>query len=474
MSRKIIVLVVMILLLSILLVQPAAAQGPVWIAQYYNNGTLSGDPVVSRNEGSINFNWGAGSPSAGVPNDGWSARFATDFVFPAGTYRFFMLADDEARVTINFQPIPLINTLGQGRAGQTVSADVQLNGATHIQIDYVEVTGDAYLYLSWANLATNPQGPNFLPPVNVPINTGAWTVQYYSNPNLAGDPAAILTESIPGRDWGTGSPLASIPVDNWSARWTSTQNLNAGQYQVAVRADDGVRVWVNGNLVINQFGAATGQTYTVPLTLPQGNNNFMVEFVEFGGVAFLDYRLTQFNPIVATPIPVGQPVITGPALTVTGAFRLNVRDVPSVTGSQVLTRINRNETYPIVGRNADSQWYQINVNGVVGWVSARFVTTQNAGSVPVVSSTGSGQGGGSVSTVLQVTATPYTVNIRQGPGTQFARLARLPAGRTAALVGRIANNTWFQVNYNGIVGWVSAEFVVLTPGADLNSVPVTG
>lgn len=474
MSRKIIVVAGMLLLISVLLVQPAAAQGPVWIAQYYNNPTLAGDPVVTRNEGSINFNWGAGSPSAGVPTDGFSARFATDFVFPAGTYRFYMLADDEARVTINFQPIPLINTLGQGRAGQTVSADVQLNGATHVQIDFVEVTGDAYLYLSWANLATNPQGPNFAPPVNVPINTGAWTVQYYSNPNLAGDPAAILTENAPGRDWGSGSPLASVPADNWSARWTSTQNLSAGQYQINVRADDGVRVWVNGSLVVNQWGGATGQTYSVTVNLVQGNNNFVVEFLEFGGLAFLDYRLTQFNPTIATPIPVGQPVVSGAALTVTGAFRLNVRNLPSVSGSSILTRINRNETYSIVGRTADNAWYQINVNGVVGWVSARFVTTQNAGNVPIVNATGSGQGGGSVTTGLTVTATPYTVNIRQGPGTQFARIARLPAGRNAQLVGRTATNQWFQVNYNGIVGWVAAEFVVLTPGANLNSVSITG
>jgi uncharacterized protein YraI len=475
MSRKILVLLTMLVALGVLLVQPVSAQSAVWIAQFYNNGTLNGDPIITRNETAINFNWGAGSPSAGINADNFSARIATDVIFPAGTYRFYMLADDEARVTINFQPIPLINTLSQGRAGQTVTADVQLNGATHIQIDYVEITGDAYLYLSWANLATNPTGPNFAQPINVPINTGAWTVQYYSNPNLAGDPAAILTENNPGRDWGSGSPLASIPVDNWSARWTSTQNLNAGQYQITVRADDGVRVFANGGLVINQFGGATGQTYSVTLNLPQGNNNFVIEYVEFGGAAFLDYRLTQFNPVVATPIPGGAQAISGPYLTVTGAFRLNVRGAPSATGA-ILTRINRNESYPIVGRNVDASWYQINVNGTVGWVSARFITPVNAAGVAVVTSGGSssGQGGGSVTTGITITATPYTVNLRQGPGTQFSRLGRIPAGGAAAVVGRTGNNTWYQVNYNGIVGWVAAEYVVITPGANLGSIPVTG
>ena len=210
----------------------------------------------------------------------------------------------------------------------------------------------------------------------------------------------------------------------------------------------------------------------VPVTLVQGNNNFVVEFVEFGGLAFLNYSLTQPTTSFATPIPQSP---TGPAITVSGAFRLNVRATPDITGA-ILTRINRNETYPVVGRNAQSSWFQINVNGTVGWVAARFVSTFNIGAVPVVGAAPvpqPGQGGGQTGQIT-VTASPYTVNLRQGPGTQFSRIARIPAGSTAALVGRNALNQWYQVNFNGIVGWVSAEFVVLSAGANINSVPVTG
>jgi uncharacterized protein YraI len=472
MSRKIMVVAVLLTLLTALLAQPVAAQNASWFVQYYNNGTLTGDPVVSRTENAISFNWGQGAPANGVNADNFSARFTTDVSFPAGTYRFYMLADDQARVTVNFNPLPLINTIGQSRIGQVVSADVQLNGPTHIQIDYIEQNSDAYLYLSWANLATNPTGPNFQAPVNIPVGSGPWTVQYYANTNFANDPTAILTTNNPGGNWGSGSPLPSVPNDNWSARWTSTQNLNAGQYTLTVSADDGVRVTVNGATVINQLGAATGQTYSIPLTLVQGNNNFVVEFVEFGGLAFLNYALTQQGAVVATPIPQSP---SGPTLTVTGAFRLNVRATPDITGA-ILTRINRNESYPVVGRNSQNTWLQINVNGTVGWVAARFVTTFNIGAVPVVGAQPvppPGQGGGQTGQIT-VTASPYTVNLRQGPGTNFSRIARIPAGSTAALVGRNALNQWYQVNYNGIVGWVSAEFVVLSAGANINGVPVTG
>jgi uncharacterized protein YraI len=481
MSRKISIIAVLlaVLVLSVVSVTPAAAQSAVWNAQYYTNGILSGDAAVTRQEGAIAFNWGAGSPSGGIPNDGFSARFATDVVFPAGTYRFYTLADDDLRVTINFQPLPLINTFGQGRAGQTVSADVQLSGATHVQIDYVENTGNAYLYLSWANLATNPTGPNFAPPVSVPVNTAPWTAQYYANASLSGDPAAIISESAPGRDWGSGSPISSVPADNWSARWTSTQSLNAGTYQLGVSADDGVRVFVNGALLINQFGAATGQTYNVSVNLPQGNSNFIIEF---SGNAFLNYTLQQQNVVQPTPIPVqgSAQIVGGAVMTVTGAFRLNVRALPDPINGAILVRINRNETYPIVGRSVDGLWWQINANGTVGWVSARFVTAQNAGAVPVVNP---GQGGGAAptpvpsnnaNTGITVTASPFTVNVRQGPGTQFSRIAQLPVRQSAILVGRTANNQWFQINYNGITGWVTAQYVQVSSGANLTSVPVTG
>jgi uncharacterized protein YraI len=76
---------------------------------------------------------------------------------------------------------------------------------------------------------------------------------------------------------------------------------------------------------------------------------------------------------------------------------------------------------------------------------------------------------------LTITARPYTLNIRSGPGTQFPRLARLPAGQTASLVGRTADRNWLQVNFNGILGWVTAEYSVLSPSnANLDGVAVTG
>ncbi|MFN8374720.1 MAG: hypothetical protein U0694_17795 [Anaerolineae bacterium] len=53
------------------------------------------------------------------------------------------------------------------------------------------------------------------------------------------------------------------------------------------------------------------------------------------------------------------------------------------TSYAVLTRIRRGEIYGISGRN-DSTTLQLNVNGTLGWVSARYVSATNADRVPVV------------------------------------------------------------------------------------------
>lgn len=452
-------------------VVPTMAQsGIVWNAEYYNNTTLQGPPVVARQDSAVSFNWGSGSPASGVNADNFSARWGTDPFFQAGTYRFWVQADDKVRVYVDFGFQAIIDTFANPAVGQIVSADVTLaQGVHHIQVDYQEAAGDAYVYVTWANLATNPTGPNF-PPAGgnnpLPVSSGPWTAQYYANATLSGTPTLIQTESNPSRDWGTGSPVASIPADNWSARWTSVQTLNAGTYQITVLADDGVRVTIDGVTYINEFHGATGNTYKANVTLGAGQHSFLIEFYEAGGTAFLNYSFAPATSTSPTLVPTPSCLACATA-TVTGAFRLNVRNAPSAINTTVLTKISRNETYPIVGRNARGTWYQINVNGVVGWVNARYVTANNAANVPITDGT-----------VTNPTVTPSTCtgaptprlvvgrtgrvlpglpnNIRQQPSASSTRLGQIPPGGIFTVLSAptcAGGYYWWQVNYNGIIGY---------------------
>lgn len=473
----------LVVALSFGLATPAEAQAVTWRAEYYNNANLAGSPVVVRNESNIAFNWSTGAPDPALPGDNFSVRFGTDVFLQPGTYRFAALADDNVRVIFNFGFQPIIDTFASNQVGQTVFADVTVPaaGSYHIQVDYRELSLAAYVYVAFANLATNPGGPAFAaptpPPSPILVNNGSWVTEYFNNNSLSGSPVVVQTEVLPSHNWGDGAPLPGLPSDNFSVRWTSTQDIAAGNYIVTARADDGVRVSFNGVAVINQFGSATGQTFTSNINLPGGNTQIVVEFVEFGGAAFIEYALATQPSVVVQPT---QPPATSGVNAVVLAFRLNVRNQPDPINGSVVTRVSQNQTFPVLGRNADASWFQINANGVVGWVSGRFIALNpnNVGLVPIV---GAGQAAPTATPTpppqtggILVTASPFAVRVRQGPGTQFTILATLPVNQQALLVGRNANNSWWQVNYNGIIGWVSAQYAQLPAGANPNSVPVTG
>jgi uncharacterized protein YraI len=452
--------------------QVAQAQTVTWTGEYFDNPTLSGQPVVVQPTNTIAFNWGLSAPVAGVPADNFSVRWATDVNLSPGTYRFYALADDNIQVIFNYNTT-VINTFNTSSVGQTVSGDVTVSagGLYHIQVDYREVSENAYAYVSFANLATNPTGPNFTAPNNTSFVGGPWTAQYFANTTFSGNPSAIVSVPTPSTNWGTGSPSPAVPVDNWSARFTAAVNLEPGTYVAQLRVDDGVRYIVNGVVLIDRLGSAVGETLTATFTTPGGNTSFQIDYVEYTQNAFLEYQLQRLG--AAQPAATTQPGSpSGQTATVT-AFRLNVRSSPTATsGNNIITRINRNERYPVLGQTADGRWFQIDVNGQVGFVSAVYVFVENPAAVPVL---GTGQTAPQATPITgpQVLATPYNVRIRQGPSTSTADIGRLPVGQSGRLIGRNASNTWWQIEYAGITGWVSAAFTQLV-NADVNSIPVTG
>ena len=293
--------------------------------------------------------------------------------------------------------------------------------------------------------------------------SAAWTVEYFNNPSLAGIPTAILSASQPGGNWGYGAPVAGLPADNWSARWSTTANVAGGNYEITIRSDDGVRVTVDGIVYLDRFSAATGQTYQIALTLAGGNHTFVVEYYEAYEVAFLEYSFVQMGiPQPPTPVP------GGASVTVT-ASRLNVRSQPNAF-STILTQISLGQSYPALGRNADLSWVQVNVNGTIGWVSRAYVHGFGLEALPIT------DGGtqpppppppGSVF----ATVTAYALNVRNAPNPfTGVILTRIYRNQTYAAIGRNADSSWLQLNVNGVIGWVNRSYV---NAPNFQSLPVT-
>ncbi len=80
-------------------------------------------------------------------------------------------------------------------------------------------------------------------------------------------------------------------------------------------------------------------------------------------------------PIITEEVPAPVPQFYAQGYVNTGA--LNIRTVPSPFFNAPITSIRMNTTVNIIGRTNDQQWYQVNVNGTIGWVRGRYISITN-------------------------------------------------------------------------------------------------
>jgi YVTN family beta-propeller protein len=128
---------------------------------------------------------------------------------------------------------------------------------------------------------------------------------YYPNTTLSGNPVLTRVEAI-DFNWGSGLPGAGVAKDNFSVRWTGTvQPLVSGAYRFQTVSDDGVRVWVNGVQLINNWTKHSATTNTSgDINLVAGTRyTVRMEFFEATGqaVARLRWRVPGTSTYVAVP-----------------------------------------------------------------------------------------------------------------------------------------------------------------------------
>lgn len=75
---------------------------PGFYAEYFNNCTLSGEPVLTRIDKSIDFEWGQGSPYFGIKSDSFSVRWTGVIkVNEKDNYTFRLVTDDGSRLYVD-------------------------------------------------------------------------------------------------------------------------------------------------------------------------------------------------------------------------------------------------------------------------------------------------------------------------------------------------------------------------------------
>jgi glucose/arabinose dehydrogenase len=243
---------------------------PGWDGVYYTGTTLSGAPGMLRQDPAVDFDWGNGSPGPGLPADGFSARWTRTDNLAAGVYTFKLLADDGARLYVDG-----VLVLDEWRDQPPTTFVVQRNlaeGAHVIVVEYYEKAAGAIARLSYDKTADAP------PPT-------PWTASYHAGTALAGTPLLTREEMAVDNDWGTESPAAGVPADGFSARWTRTDHLAGGTYRITATSDDGIRVRIDGAVVIDGWSDHPPTTYTFETALAEGDHTFTVEYFDSGGGA---------------------------------------------------------------------------------------------------------------------------------------------------------------------------------------------
>jgi len=97
---------------------------------------------------------------------------------------------------------------------------------------------------------------------------------------------------------------------------------------------------------------------------------------------------TTLPPATAAPATVvpATPAPGAPTVIVTAPDGVNIRTGPG-TEYEVIGILPQNTQAPIIGRSADGQWWVVDIKATPngqGWVSARYVTAENADNAPVI------------------------------------------------------------------------------------------
>ncbi|MBE2225063.1 MAG: hypothetical protein IAF02_26220, partial [Anaerolineae bacterium] len=128
----------------------------------------------------------------------------------------------------------------------------------------------------------------------------SWLAVYWNNKNLEGSPVLIRPEfddnHNPGINinWGFDSPDdATVNKDYFSARWTRNQYLEPGRYRFTASADDGVRVWVDDQMLIDGWINQVFTTYTGYIDVEGGSVPIRVEYYDNQHHAMINVNWTR-------------------------------------------------------------------------------------------------------------------------------------------------------------------------------------
>ena len=254
---------------------------PDWRGEYYSNKNLEGEPAFLKNDRRLDKTWGLRSPNNDyLPRDNFSVRWTREHKFDEKTYRFYMDITDGGKLYIDDV---LIVSEWFDSERRTVIVDVALEKGTHeLKFEYYNAYGGAVAQLWYEALKD--------------ADYEGWEAKYWMNKTFSSDLVFIRDEAEINFDWGEDGPVPGGRADNFSAQWKRDVDFEAGLYTLKAMADDGIRVYVDGLLMLDEWHNSAGNDiYTAQLKL-SGQHEIIVQYYEDAGKAKVKFEWELIEP----------------------------------------------------------------------------------------------------------------------------------------------------------------------------------
>ena len=140
--------------------------------------------------------------------------------------------------------------------------------------------------------------------VNVTVNNGGTPPstgaqrRVFDNVNFTGTKITRYDPTV-NFAWGTGAPIAGIAADTFSVRWTGSVLAPAtGSFTFYTTTDDGARLWVNGQLLINRWVDQSATEWSGSIAL-EGGKSYNLQLDYYDNVGNASASLSWFGPGIA-------------------------------------------------------------------------------------------------------------------------------------------------------------------------------
>ncbi|MHA7287364.1 malectin domain-containing carbohydrate-binding protein [Arthrobacter sp. MDT3-44] len=177
-----------------------------------------------------------------------------------------------------------------------VAVTTSVSGASGVKdLKYSDVSAEPGLTYYYRVIATDGEGAA-LPPSNVAeivllktaetCTDGLWNVQYFEGTALEGSAIVAGCEAEIDQEFKDGEGPDGVDNSDYSARWEKTFD-GEGAYTFTVRADDGVRLLVDGESVFDNWDGTTNSETSRTVDLAAGEHTVTVEYFQAKGGAFI-------------------------------------------------------------------------------------------------------------------------------------------------------------------------------------------